>query len=151
LTGGRLGRLRNELDATFFFTYGDGLSNVDLNALLRFHRSHGKLVTVTAVTPVSRFGLLRIGEDQLVSSFSEKPHESKQRINGGYFVIEPEALDYIDGDDTIWEREPCENLVRDGQLMAYLHPDYWQCVDTLHELRGLRELWTQGLAPWKVW
>jgi len=151
MTGGRLKRLRGELDSTFFFTYGDGLSNIDLKALLQFHRGHGKLATVTAVHPVSRFGLLRMADDHQVLSFSEKPDETEQLINGGFFVLEPEVMDFIEGDDTFWEREPCENLVRDGQMVAYRHPGYWQCVDTLHELRGLRDLWGRGEAPWKVW
>lgn len=151
LTGGRLKRLREHLNETFFFTYGDGLSNVDLNELLRFHRSHGRLATVTAVSPPSRFGLLRMDDEQRVTSFSEKPEDTADLINGGFFVLEPEAIDYIDGDATSWEREPCEALARERQLVAYHHAGYWQCVDTLHELRGLRELWGRGEAPWKVW
>ena len=151
MTGGRLRRLRNELNSTFIFTYGDGLSNIDLEGLLRFHRAHGKLATVTAVPSVSRFGLLRMNADQQVLSFSEKPEQTEELINGGFFVLEPEAIDYIDGDESSWEREPCEGLVRDGQMVAYRHAGYWQCVDTLHELRGLRELWEQGEAPWKSW
>ena len=151
MTGGRLRRLRDHLDGTFFFTYGDGLSDIDLNALLRFHRAHGKLATVTAVSPPSRFGLLRMDDDHQVTSFSEKPGDTDDLINGGFFVLEPEAIDYIDGDSTSWEREPCEALVRDGQMLAYHHTGFWQCVDTLHELRGLRDLWKKGLAPWRVW
>ena len=151
MTGGRLRRLRKEVDSTFIFTYGDGLSNIDLQDLLRFHRAHGKLATVTAVPPVSRFGLLRMDENQQLLSFNEKPSQTEELINGGFFVLEPEAIDYIDGDDSSWEREPCENLVRDGQMVAYRHLGYWQCVDTLHELRGLRELWAKGEAPWKNW
>jgi glucose-1-phosphate cytidylyltransferase len=151
MTGGRLRRLRDQLDGTFFFTYGDGLSSVDLKALLQFHRSHGKLATVTAVSPPSRFGLLRMDKDRQVTSFSEKPGDTDDLINGGFFVLEPEAIDYIDGDTTSWEREPCEALVRDGQMLAYHHAGFWQCVDTLHELRGLRDLWQKGEARWKTW
>lgn len=151
MTGGRLGRLRDLVKGTFIFTYGDGLSNVDLRALVAFHKSHGKLATVTAVRPTQRFGVLRLGEGQRVDSFAEKPESTEQRINGGFFVLEPEVLDYIDGDTTVWEREPCERLAREGQLMAWLHDGYWQCVDTLHELRLLREMWASGKAGWKTW
>lgn len=150
MTGGRLKRLRDMLDDTFFFTYGDGLANVDLRRLLELHRSHGKLATVTAVKPPSRFGLIQI-EEEKVSSFNEKPRNPVDWINGGYFVLEPGAIDYIDGDATSWERDPCQRLARNGELFAYRHEDYWQCVDTLHELRLLRETWNSGKAPWKTW
>src|SRR5690606_36484730 len=107
------------LKGTFIFTYGDGLSDVNLGDLVAFHKSHGKLATVTAVRPTQRFGVLRLGEQGQVSAFSEKPENSEQRINGGFFVLEPQVLDYIDGDDTVWERGPCERLAREGQLMAW--------------------------------
>ncbi|MCK5432426.1 MAG: glucose-1-phosphate cytidylyltransferase [Gammaproteobacteria bacterium] len=151
MTGGRLKRLAEKIDDTFIFTYGDGLSNIDINKLVAFHKSHGKLATVTAVTPVSRFGLLNIDDSHQVKSFSEKPDFRNDLINGGFFVLEPDVLDYIDDDTTSWEREPCEQLVKDGQMMAYRHTDFWQCVDTLHELRLLRHLWDNGQASWKTW
>ncbi|MBW1989956.1 MAG: glucose-1-phosphate cytidylyltransferase [Deltaproteobacteria bacterium] len=151
MTGGRLKRLAGKLDSTFFFTYGDGLADIDLNKLLSFHRSHGKLATVTAVQPPQRFGVLKINGDRQVEAFSEKPAGTTGHINGGFFVLEPEAVDYIDGDSTSWEREPCERLAADGQLYAYFHDGFWQCVDTLHELRLLRQMWEGGSAPWKVW
>ncbi len=150
MTGGRLKRLRDRVQSTIIFTYGDGLSDINLERLVEFHRSHGKIATVTAVRPPSRFGLLEIDKDR-VSSFNEKPRNSDELINGGFFVLEPEALDYIDDDSTSWEREPCERLAKDGQLMAYRHNGYWQCVDTLHELRLLRNVWSEGRAPWKIW
>ncbi len=151
MTGGRLKRLAEKIDDTFIFTYGDGLSNIDINKLVTFHKSHGKFATVTAVTPVSRFGLLNIDDSHQVKSFSEKPDFRNDLINGGFFVLEPDVLDYIDDDTTSWEREPCEQLVKDGQMMAYQHTDFWQCVDTLHELRLLRNLWDNGQASWKTW
>ena len=151
MTGGRLKHLAEKIDDTFIFTYGDGLSNIDINKLVTFHKSHGKFATVTAVTPVSRFGLLNIDDSHQVKSFSEKPDFRNDLINGGFFVLEPDVLDYIKDDTTSWEREPCEQLVKDGQMMAYQHTDFWQCVDTLHELRLLRHLWDNGQANWKTW
>lgn len=150
MTGGRLKRLMGKVDSTFFFTYGDGLSNVDLNKLLAFHKSHGKLATVTAVSPPQRFGVLKLSGGR-VENFSEKPEGNEQVINGGFFVLEPGIFDYIDGDDTSWEREPCERLAAAGELFAYRHNGFWQCVDTLHELRLLRNIWDANKAPWKVW
>lgn len=150
MTGGRLRRLRDRLGETFMFTYGDGLSSVDIPKLLEFHRSHGKLATVTAVQPPSKFGVLQLDGDE-VRRFNEKPADVSTYINGGFFVLEPEAIDYVEGDTTPWEREPCEALAGDGQLRAYVHDGYWQCVDTLHELRVLRDAWNRGEAPWKTW
>lgn len=150
MTGGRLRRLRDRLGETFLFTYGDGLSTVDLPKLLEFHRSHGKLATVTAVQPPSKFGVLQL-DGNAVLKFNEKPADVSTYINGGFFVLEPRAMDYIEGDATPWEREPCEALAGDGQLRAYVHDGYWQCVDTLHELRLLRDAWDRGEAPWKTW
>jgi glucose-1-phosphate cytidylyltransferase len=150
MTGGRLKRLRHLLNDTFVFTYGDGLANVDLRQLVQFHREHKKLATVTAVRPPSRFGLLQLHREKVVA-FNEKPGNSDEWINGGYFVLEPSAIDYIAGDASSWEREPCQKLARDNQLHAYRHGGYWQCVDTLHELRLLREIWDNGKAPWKTW
>jgi glucose-1-phosphate cytidylyltransferase len=151
LTGGRLKRLARFLeDGTFMMTYGDGVTSVDLNALLAFHRAHGKLATVTAVRPPARFGGIELDGNQ-VTAFAEKPLSGEGWINGGFFVLEPEVLDYIEGDDTRWESEPMERLAREGQLMAYLHDSFWQCMDTLRDLRLLESLWESGNAPWKVW
>lgn len=150
MTGGRLRRLRDRLGETFLFTYGDGLSTVDLSKLMNFHRSHGKLATVTAVQPPSKFGVLQLDGNE-VRKFNEKPADVNTYINGGFFVLEPDAIDYIEGDASPWEREPCEALAGDGQLCAYVHDGYWQCVDTLHELRILRDAWDRGEAPWKTW
>ncbi len=148
MTGGRLRRLRSRLEGeTFMLTYGDGLSNVDLDALLEFHRSHGKLATVTAVRPPARFGDLLIDGDRVVE-FVEKPTAGEGWINGGFFVFEPPVIDYVEGDGTSLEQEPLRALARDGQLHAYHHPGFWQCVDTLRELRILEQLWEKGSPPW---
>jgi glucose-1-phosphate cytidylyltransferase len=152
MTGGRIKRLGRYLrdHGTFMLTYGDGVADVDLNALLKLHRSHGRLATVTAVRPSARFGDLLI-EGDAVARFREKPQTGEGTINGGFFVLEPEVLDYIDGDHTVFEQEPLENLCRDGQLMAYQHPGYWQCMDTLRDKNTLERQWSEGRAPWKVW
>ncbi len=151
VTGGRVKRLAALIGReTFMLTYGDGVSNVDLQGLLQFHRAHGKLATVTAVRPPARFGGLCFEQDQVVQ-FTEKPQIGEGWINGGYFVLEPEVFDYIQGDDTSFEREPLEGLVADGQLMAYRHPDFWQCMDTMRDHRLLETLWASGEAPWQVW
>ncbi len=151
-TGGRLKRLQKWVgaDAPFIFTYGDGVADIDLRALLEFHRSHGKLATVTTVRSPARFG--RIGFDgDRIHDFYEKPQEAEGWINGGYFVLSPEVFDYIDGDETAWEREPVERLARKGQLMGYRHYGFWSCMDTLKEKNILEDLWSRGEAPWKVW
>jgi glucose-1-phosphate cytidylyltransferase len=150
MTGGRLKRLQKHIGDTFFFTYGDGLANIDLHALLAFHRQHGRLATVTAVQPPSRFGVLQLNGDR-VGSFHEKPMQEDQWISGGFFVLEPEAIDKIGGDETIWERDTCQRLAHENNLHAYRHRGYWQCVDTLHELRLLRDAWGSGKAQWKIW
>lgn len=151
LTGGRIKRLQPFIgNNTFMLTWGDGVSNVDLHALLDFHRSHGKLATLTAVRPPARFGHLSFQGDQ-VAQFTEKPQTSEGWINGAFFVLEPEIFDYIDGDMTQWEREPLEQLSADGQLMAYRHDSFWQCMDTLRDRRLLEDLWQSGEAPWKLW
>lgn len=150
MTGGRLKRLKDRIDGPVFFTYGDGLSNVDLGKLYEFHKSHGKLATVTAIQPPQRFGVLQLDGDR-VTRFNEKAGCQDAWVNGGFFILEPEALDYIDDDSTSWEQTPCERLAAEGQLIAYRHSGYWQCVDTLHELRQLRETWDKGEAPWKIW
>jgi glucose-1-phosphate cytidylyltransferase len=151
MTGGRLKRLAPLLrDGTFLLTYGDGLANVDLSALVAFHRKHGRLATVTAVRPPARFGALEIDGDR-VSQFSEKTQVGEGWINGGFFALEPAALDYIDGDDTAWEREPLERLAAQGELMAFRHDSFWHMIDTMRDKRLMESLWTSGAAPWKVW
>ena len=150
-TGGRIKRLAEWVgNETFMMTYGDGVGNIDINALLQFHKTQGKLVTITAVRPPSRFGGLRISND-LVLDFKEKPQIGEGWINGGFFVIEPQALKYIEGDATLWEREPLEQLSQAGQLAAYQHAGFWQCMDTIRELQILENLWRTETAPWKVW
>jgi glucose-1-phosphate cytidylyltransferase len=126
------------------------VSNVDLDKLLEFHRSHGKLATLTAVRPTARFGRLELDGNQ-IAEFSEKPQTGEGWINGAFFVLEPGVFDYIAGDDTQWEKEPLEELAKDGQLMAYLHEGFWQCMDTLREKQLLQAMWDGGDAPWKVW
>jgi glucose-1-phosphate cytidylyltransferase len=151
MTGGRIKRLRPYIDnETFFLTWGDGVSDVNIDDLLKFHRHHGKLATVTAVRPPARFGCM-VFEGDRVTEFSEKPQTSEGWINGAFFVLEPEVFDYIEGDNTAWEREPMERLARDGQLMAYRHSGFWQCMDTLRDRKLLENLWQSGRAPWKVW
>lgn len=151
LTGGRIKRLRPWLgDGTFMLTWGDGVSDIDIDGLLKFHRSHGRLATLSAVRPPARFGHLRL-DGSRVAEFSEKPQTAEGWINGAFFVLEPGVFDYIDGDDTQWEKEPLEGLARDGQLMAYTHGSFWQCMDTLRDRRLLEKLWEGGNAPWKIW
>lgn len=151
MTGGRIKRLKPYIgDETCMVTWGDGVCDINLQELLDFHRSHGKLATVTAVRPPARFGLLEIDGDR-VKNFSEKPQLGEGWINGAFFVLEPEIFDYIDGDETQWELEPMVGLARDGQLMAYQHSGFWQCMDTLREKHILQKLWDSGQAPWNVW
>lgn len=149
-TGGRIKRLAPYLgDTTFMLTWGDGVSTVDLHALLAFHRSHGRLATLTAVRPPARFGHLELDGEQIVE-FSEKPQVDEGWINGAFFVLEPGVFDYIDGDATQWERDPLERLAKDGQLMAYRHYGFWQCMDTIRDRKLLQSLWDTE-PPWKVW
>jgi len=151
ITGGRIKRLASLIGHdTFMMTYGDGVSNVDLTKLLAFHRKQNKLATVTAVRPPARFGGLVFNGDAVVK-FTEKPQAGEGWINGGYFVLEPGVLDYIAGDETHWEQEPLERLAAEGQLVAYRHDDFWQCMDTLRDVRLLESLWASGSAPWKLW
>ena len=151
LTGGRIKRLAPYLGRdTFMLTWGDGISDVNLRELLAFHRSHGKLATLTAVRPTARFGHLELAGQQVIE-FSEKPQTKEGWINGAFFVLEPGIFDYIDGDQTQWEREPLERLARDGQLMAYQHTSFWQCMDTLRDKVLLEHLWQSGTPPWKIW
>ncbi len=150
-TGGRIKRLAPYLgNETFMLTWGDGVSDVNLHALLEFHRSHGKLATLTAVRPPARFGHLELDGDR-ITEFNEKPQTGEGWINGAFFVLEPAVFDYIDGDDTAWEREPLQRLAREGQLMAYKHTSFWQCMDTLRDKKLLESLWQTGKAPWKIW
>ncbi len=150
-TGGRIKRLIPYMgNETFMLTWGDGVSDLDLRDLLAFHRSHGKLATLTAVRPAARFGHLELDGDQIVE-FSEKPQTREGWINGAFFVLEPGVYDYIAGDDTLWEKEPLERLAQDGQLMAYKYKGFWQCMDTLRDKRRLEKQWESGNAPWKIW
>jgi glucose-1-phosphate cytidylyltransferase len=150
-TAGRLKRLGGWLkpDETFMFTYGDGVADIDIPALLKFHQSHGKLATVTTVRSPARFGRIAFDGEQ-VTEFYEKPQAAEGWINGGFFVLNAKVLNYIQGDETIWEREPVETLAHDGQLMGYRHQGFWSCMDTLKEKMYLEELWSSGKAPWKI-
>jgi glucose-1-phosphate cytidylyltransferase len=151
LTGGRIKRLAPYIgNETFMLTWGDGVSDVDLPRLLAFHKAHGKLATLTAVRPPARFGHLVFNGDR-IEQFSEKPQTGEGWINGAFFVLEPQVFEYIAGDDTQWEREPLERLSADGQLMAYRHTSFWQCMDTLRDKKLLEDLWQHGGAPWKLW
>lgn len=150
-TGGRVRRVKEYLgERTFLLTYGDGVADVDIKGLVAFHRAQGCRATLTAVRPPARFGVLELEGDRVVR-FSEKPLSGEGWINGGFFVFEPEVLDYIAGDDTVLEREPLERLAREGQLSAYRHTGFWQCMDTLKDVNTLNQLWQSGQAPWKVW
>ncbi len=150
-TGGRVNRMKSWVgNETFMLTYGDAVSTIDVRALTAFHKSHGKLATVTAVRPPARFGGMEFDGDR-VAAFIEKPHTGEGWINGGFFVLEPGIFDYLGPDNLIWEREPLENLARDGQLMGYRHQGFWQCMDTLREKGLLESLWQSGTAPWKTW
>lgn len=152
MTGGRLKRVRQYLgDEPFFFTYGDGLSDVDLACLAEFHREQGALATLTAVQPPGRFGAFRLGDGQTrIKQFREKPRGDSDDawINGGYFVLDPRVIDHIGGDHTVWEHEPMERLAHDGQLAAYRHAGFWHPMDTLRDKKVLEELWASGAAPW---
>jgi glucose-1-phosphate cytidylyltransferase len=151
-TGGRLKRLRKWLgeSESFLFTYGDGVADIDIESVRKFHLSHGKLATVTTVRSPARFGRIAFDGDR-ISNFHEKPESGDGWINGGFFVLNPKAIDYIDGDETAWEKEPLERLTRDGQMMGYRHYGFWSCMDTLKEKNTLEELWSTKNAPWKVW
>jgi len=152
MTGGRLKRIADYVnkEESFCFTYGDGLSDVNITSLIEFHNNHGKLATVTAVLPPGRFGDLNIDGKKVVG-FMEKPLGDGNMINGGYFVLSPKCLDLIENDTTVWEDKPIKELTNNGQLMAYVHKGFWQPMDTLREKIILDELWTSGNAPWKIW
>lgn len=150
MTGGRLKRMKSYINnETFMLTYGDGVSNIDIDALLKFHKSHGKMVTISAVHPNARFGELQIKENKVIA-FEEKPQTSQGWINGGYFVIEPEFFELIEGDATVLEREPLEKAAAAGELMAFHHDGFWQCMDTKRDHDYLEELWQGDNVPWMV-
>lgn len=150
-TGGRIRRLAPYVGGeTFMLTWGDGLSDINIDDLLAFHKSHGKLATLTSVRPPARYGHIEFDGDR-VKEFSEKPQTGEGWINGAFFVLEPGVFDYIEGDETQFEKEPLENLARDGQLMAYKHNSFWQCMDTLREKYILEKYWNSGKAPWRIW
>lgn len=147
-TGGRVKRLLKQAGRTMLLTYGDGVCDIDIDKLVDFHRKQGKLATVTAVRPPARFGELKL-KDGMVTAFDEKPQIGEGWINGGFFVLEPEVADYIEGDPTVFEREPLECLASEGQLAVYEHHGFWQCMDTLRDVRQLEEMWQSGSAPWE--
>ncbi len=153
MTGGRLRRVKEHIgQETFCFTYGDGVSNVDVTKLVDFHKQQETLATLTAVQPPGRFGAIALGPDQTqIDSFQEKPEGDGAWINGGYFVLEPEVIDFIDDDSTIWEQQPLKKLAQKGQLSAYKHSGFWQPMDTLRDKRKLEDMWQQNKAPWKTW
>ena len=150
MTGGRLKRIGRFLDGTFLMTYGDGVGDVNIQKLIEQHRMHGKIGTLTAVQPDGRFGVMDLDGDY-ISSFREKSQSDSGWINGGFMVLEPDVLDYIKDDTSVFEREPLENLANDGQLVNYKHYGFWQCMDTLRDKQKLEALWESGRAPWKVW
>ncbi|NJL44623.1 MAG: glucose-1-phosphate cytidylyltransferase [Leptolyngbyaceae cyanobacterium SM2_3_12] len=153
MTGGRLKRVREHIGSeTFCLTYGDGVCDVDVTKLVKFHQEQDSLATLTAVQPPGRFGAIALSDEQTrISSFHEKPEGDGAWINGGYFVLEPQVIDFIDGDETIWEQEPLKKLANMGQLSAFKHAGFWQPMDTLRDKNKLEDLWATGQAPWKVW
>lgn len=152
MTGGRIKRIEKYIgNETFMMTYGDGVSDVNIVELLKFHRQQKKIATMTAVNIEQRFGILDINNDNTISSFREKDVKDGAKINGGYMVLEPEIFEFIEGDETIFEKEPLENIAHLGQLVAYKHEGFWQCMDTKREKEKLDALWEAGSAPWKVW
>ncbi len=152
MTGGRVKRVQKYIgDETFMLTYGDGVSDIDIKALVDFHKSHGKIATLTAVNVAQRFGVLGLDEGDSITSFREKDMSNGSRINAGYMVLEPKVFDYLEGDATVFEKEPLESIAAVGELKAYLHNGYWQCMDTKREKEKLDALWESGEAPWKVW
>lgn len=153
MTGGRLKRVSKYLknEKSFCFTYGDGLSDVNISELISFHHAHGKLATLTATVPPGRYGALKFAENNKVKNFQEKPDGDNSWVNGGFFVLSPDILDFIQGDNTIFESEILTKLAEDGQLVAYKHSGFWQPMDTLREKKLLNDLWSKGKAPWKTW
>lgn len=153
MTGGRLRRVLPYVqdEEAFCFTYGDGVSDVNVGELIKFHRNHGKLVTLTAAQPTGRFGSLSIGDDGALHSFAEKPRGDGRWVNGGFFVLSPKVGDYLQDDATVWEREPMESLAREGHVSAYKHEGFWLPMDTMYDKSILENYWSSGHAPWKVW
>lgn len=152
MTGGRIARVKEYIgNETFMLTYGDGVSNVDISKLLEFHRSHGKIGTLTAIAVDQRFGVLDIGKEGVIHEFAEKEEKDSSVVNGGYMVFEPRIFDYIEGDETVFEKDPLKKLAHDDELRAFLHRGFWKCMDTQREKEQLEKLWASGNAPWKVW
>lgn len=152
MTGGRIKRVRDYIgDETFMLTYGDGVSDVDIPSLLQFHKNHGRIATITGVNIGQRFGVLEVEADGAIREFREKNDDDGKMVNGGFMVMEPGVFDYIEGDRTVFEKEPLERLARDGELAAYRHPGFWKCMDTQRDKMQLEELWQSGHAPWKIW
>jgi len=152
MTGGRIKRAKDYIDGdTFMLTYGDGVANVNINELVYFHKNHNGEITMTSVQPEGRFGALEIGEGSIVNSFLEKPKGDGSWINGGFFVCDKSVIDYIDGDSTIFEREPLENLAKEKKLFTYKHHGFWQCMDTMRDKEQLNRLWDTNKADWKIW
>lgn len=152
MTGGRIKRVKKYLgDEPFLLTYGDGVSDVDIAALVDFHKSHGKLATMTVVNAGQRFGVIKMGKDNQIAAFREKKDADGNPINGGFMILDPKVIDYIEGDSTVFEKAPLENLSKDGELMAFKHEGFWQCMDTLRDKEMLEKLWYSGEAPWKKW
>ncbi len=151
MTGGRIKRVRSYLgDEAFCMTYGDGVADIDIGKLIAFHRKQNTVATVTAVRPLGRFGALNVDKQKIIS-FEEKPQDDRSWINGGFFVLAPQVIDYIEGDGTVWERGPMERLARENKLAAFLHTGFWHCMDTLRDKTYLEEEWSSGRAPWKIW
>jgi len=152
MTGGRVKRAKNYIDDdTFLLTYGDGVSDINISETIRFHQNHGKLVTMTSIQPEGRYGALDINENNKVNSFIEKPKGDGNWINGGFFVCDKKVLDYIDGDDTVFEKEPLVKLADEGEIIAFKHDGFWKCMDTLRDKVQLNEMWDKNNAPWKIW
>ena len=152
MTGGRIKRVSKYIgEESFMMTYGDGVADVDVNELVAFHRRHGKIATLSAIQPGGRFGMLDIGDGNTISRFKEKSKEDGGWINGGFMVLETGIMDYIEGDETVFEKEPLERLASENQLMAYRHDGFWQCMDTMRDRELLERLWKEGEAPWKKW
>ena len=152
MTGGRIKRVKDYIgNEDFMLTYGDGVSNVDINDLVRFHKEHGKIATMTAIQPKGRFGILDINSENCIESFREKQRQDVGWVNGGFMALKPEIFDYLEGDETVFEREPLERVASEGNLMAYCHDGFWQCMDTMRDKKALEEMLNVGQAPWKVW
>ena len=152
MTGGRIKRVREYLnEEPFLLTYGDGVSDVDLAALVKFHHSHGKIATITGVNVGQQFGIMTVDESGQIREFREKNDDDGRIVNGGFMVMNPQVFDYIEGDETVFEKSPLENMAKDGQLMVYQHNGFWKCMDTQRDHRQLEEVWDTGNAPWKIW